>query len=137
MKKCFLIAFLLGLAGCGERMDNATETAATNSAENWIKFIDDAKYDESWDNAAEAFKIALSKDKWRDAVQPVRLPLGKLLSRHVKSKEFTKTLPGAPDGPYVVIQYESTFEHKQSAVETIVPMLEKDGKWRVSGYFIK
>jgi len=42
-----------------------------------------------------------------------------------------------PDGEYVVIQYDSSFEHKQSAVETVTPMLDKDGKWRVSGYYIK
>jgi hypothetical protein len=45
-------------------------------------------------------------------------------------------LPGAPDGEYVVIQFESSFEKKKSAVETVTPMLEKDGKWRVSGYYI-
>lgn len=60
--------------------------------------------------------------------------LGK--SFHVIST-YTKKLPGAPDGEYVVIQYESSFEHKQSAVETVTPMLDKDGKWRVSGYYIK
>lgn len=37
----------------------------------------------------------------------------------------------------VVIQYDTDFEHKSGAVETVVPNLEKDGKWRVSGYFIK
>ncbi len=46
-------------------------------------------------------------------------------------------MPGAPDGEYVVIQYDSSFEHKQAAVETVTPMLDKDGKWRVSGYYIK
>ena len=49
----------------------------------------------------------------------------------------SEALPGAPDGEYVVIQYESSFEHKQSAIETVTPMLDTDGKWRVSGYFIK
>jgi len=37
----------------------------------------------------------------------------------------------------VVIQFDSSFEHKQTAVETVTPMLDTDGKWRVSGYFIK
>jgi hypothetical protein len=37
----------------------------------------------------------------------------------------------------VVITFETAFENKASAVETVTPMLEKDGKWRVSGYFIK
>lgn len=66
-----------------------------------------------------------------------RVPLGKVQSRKLKSATYTKTLPGAPDGQYVVLQYESSFEHKQSAVETVTPMLDNDGKWRVSGYFIK
>jgi ribosomal protein S17E len=37
----------------------------------------------------------------------------------------------------VIIQYDSSFENKKSAVETVTPMLDKDGKWRVSGYYIK
>ncbi len=47
------------------------------------------------------------------------------------------SLPGAPDGQYVVIQYESSFEHKKSAIETVTPSQGADGHWRVSGYFIK
>lgn len=47
------------------------------------------------------------------------------------------SLPGAPDGKYVVIQYDTSFENKKAAVETVTPMLDKDGKWRVSGYYIK
>jgi ribosomal protein S17E len=42
-----------------------------------------------------------------------------------------------PDGKYVVIKYDTSFENKKSAVETVTPMLDKDGKWRVAGYFIK
>ena len=63
--------------------------------------------------------------------------MGKLLSRKLKSATYKTTMPGAPDGEYVVIQYDSSFEHKQAAVETVTPMLGKDGKWRVSGYYIK
>jgi hypothetical protein len=66
-----------------------------------------------------------------------RDPLGKLQSRKLKSATYTKSLPGAPDGEYVVIRYDASFERQQSAVETISPMLDKDGAWRVSGYYIK
>jgi hypothetical protein len=71
------------------------------------------------------------------ALTGARQPLGKLVSRKLKSATYTKTAPGAPDGEYVVIQYETSFADKASAVETITPMLDKDGQWRVSGYFIK
>jgi hypothetical protein len=55
----------------------------------------------------------------------------------VKSKEYATSLPGAPDGEYVVIQFETSFENKNDAVETVTPMKDEDGKWRVSGYFIR
>ena len=62
--------------------------------------------------------------------------------RPITAKDFDswRTLNGqtlSPDGHYVVIQYATTFEHKKSAVETITPMQEADGSWKVSGYFIK
>jgi hypothetical protein len=66
-----------------------------------------------------------------------RKPLGQLITRTLKSKTYATSLPGAPDGEYVVIQYATTFENKKSAIETITPMLDEDGKWRVSGYYIK
>jgi hypothetical protein len=70
-------------------------------------------------------------------VQASRDPLGKLLARKLKSATYATMLPGAPDGEYVVIKYDSSFENKKTAVETITPMLDKDGLWRVSGYYIK
>jgi len=60
-----------------------------------------------------------------------------LVSRELKSTRYTTSAPGAPDGQYVIIQYNTTFEKKMSAVETVTPMLDQDGKWRVSGYYIK
>ena len=37
----------------------------------------------------------------------------------------------------MIIQFATSFEHKKEAVETITPMLDADGSWRVAGYFIK
>ena len=45
-------------------------------------------------------------------------------------------MPGAPDGGYVVIQYDAVYQHKKSAVETVTPM-DDGGEWRVSGYYIR
>jgi hypothetical protein len=63
--------------------------------------------------------------------------LGRLVSRKLKSRQYTEQIPGVPDGKYVVIQYDSVFEQKASAVETVTPMVDFDGAWRVSGYFVK
>ena len=58
-------------------------------------------------------------------------------SRELQSKQYTTSLPGAPDGQYVVVQYKTSFANRKSATETVTPMFDKDKKWRVSGYYIK
>jgi len=113
------------------------ENAAVTAAEKWLAAVDEGKYAESWQDAAAYFRNAVTKEQWAQSLQAVRRPLGKLMSRKVQNKSYKTSLPGAPDGEYVVIQFETSFGNKASAVETVTPMMEKDGKWRVSGYFIK
>jgi Protein of unknown function (DUF4019) len=130
--------FTLLLAICASaQAQPKPEQLAQQSAGDWLALVDSQKYADGWQKAAQMFKGAVSKEQWQSMMRASRDPLGKMLSRKLKSAIYTKTLPGAPDGEYVVIQYDSRFEHKQSAVETVTPMLDKDGKWRVSGYFIK
>ena len=114
-----------------------SEKAAIAAAEKWLRIVDKGKYSESWGKASEYFKQAVTQDQWEQAVQAVREPLGKLISRKVKSATYTTSLPGAPDGQYIVIQFNTSFENKKSGMETVTPMLDKDGVWRVSGYYIK
>ena len=106
-------------------------------AKEWLNLVDEGKYIESWEGAAAYFRGAVTKDQWGVSIKGVREPLGKVISREVKSSEYKTELPGAPDGEYVVIQFETSFGNKKSATETVTPMKEKDGSWRVSGYFIK
>ncbi|MDJ0608508.1 MAG: DUF4019 domain-containing protein [Kiloniellales bacterium] len=113
------------------------ESAALRAAEEWLALVDAERYGESWQAAASYFQKAVSRDQWQQALNGVRRPLGTVLSRRPKSKTFTTTLPGAPDGQYVVIQFDTSFENKRSSVETVTPMLDENGRWRVSGYFIK
>lgn len=117
--------------------DQAKEKAAVDASIVWLKLVDEGKYSESWDEAAQYFKNAVDKKQWKKSLESVRSPLGKVVTRKIKSKQYTTTLPGAPDGEYVVIQYETSFKNKKQAMETITPMLDKDGRWRVSGYYIK
>lgn len=140
MSKKVLIVIIAGLAlamAAGGAEDTEKEKAAVAAAEKWLGLVDEGKYAESWKEAAEYFRNAVRQEQWEQSAQAVRKPLGKLVSRKVKSKTYRTALPGAPDGEYVVIQFETVFENKKSAVETITPMLDKDGQWRVSGYFIK
>ena len=119
------------------RAQQKPEDLAQKSAEAWFVLTDAGKYADSWDEASQFFKSKVTKDQWQSALTSVRAPLGSVQSRKLKSAKYTKTLPGAPEGEYVILQYETSFAKMDSAVETITPMLDKDGKWRVSGYYIK
>ena len=113
------------------------EDLAQKAAESWLKLTDAGSAGASWDQAAKLFKSAITKEQWTRTLASVRPPLGKVISRTVTSRQYRENMPGAPDGKYVIIQCETVFENKASAVEMITPMLDPDGVWRVSGYFIR
>jgi hypothetical protein len=119
------------------RAADTAEDLAQAAAESWLKLTDAGDPGASWEQAARLFKGAVTKEQWAQALAGVRPPLGKVVSRQLKSRQYSEKVPGAPEGKYVIIQYETTFENKRSAVETVTPTLDPDGVWRVSGYFIR
>jgi hypothetical protein len=116
-------------------MDNGK--GAVVAAEKWLALVDARKNANSWKEASRYFKNADKQDQWEQSLQSARQPLGELISRNLSSKVYTKTLPGAPDGEYVIMQFEASFQNKKSALETVTCVKEKDGHYRVAGYYIK
>ena len=119
------------------KAEDTKEQAAIQTAENWLSIIDTEHYEDSWENGAIFLKNEVSKDQWVSSMNKYRKPLGKMEERQFKSSQYMTDIPDAPDGEYVVIQFDTVFENKKEAIETITPMLDPDGKWRVAGYFIK
>jgi hypothetical protein len=131
--------FLLGVGMPGvPAQESASVVAeARKAAEAWLKLLDRGQYAKSWDEAASPFRDAMGRDAWAGTVQKVRAPFGQLKSRKLRGAQYATSLPNAPPGQYVVIQYDASFEHQPAVVETITPMLDTDGKWRVSGYYVR
>lgn len=135
---CLAVVLLLAANGCkAEDSNEAAVTEAVHAAESWLRIVDSGEYGKSWDQSAELFRNAVSQAEWKQSLDAARRPFGELASRKLKSTRFATSLPGAPDGEYVVIQFEASFENKRTSVETVTPMRDKDGQWRVSGYYIK
>jgi hypothetical protein len=144
MKKALWIvaavgALLLAVAAlrADESVEKAAEKAAEQAAKVWLGSLDAGEYAECWKQASSLFQSKVTEEQWKAAARNARGPYGKLLSRKVKSAKFERTLPYAPDGEYVVIQYETSFENKKDAIETVTPMKDKDGAWKVSGYYVR
>ena len=112
------------------------EIAARAAIEVWLALVDDGQFDKSWDNAAKAVQKAVTKEQWIKVLSNNRPALGKLVSRALKTTRSSTSLPGAPAGQYVVVEYDSAFEHKKG-VETVTCVLDESGQWKVSGYFFK
>ena len=117
-------------------MTSEREQAAQSAAEAWLSLVEQAEYGRSWDDAASYFKTFVQAEQWEMTARGVRDPLGALESRALTSAQYHTTLPGAPDGDYVICQYRTSFAHKREAIETVTCVLDKDDEWRVSGYFI-
>ena len=132
----FTLTLLLAFSAAVQAQQKP-EQLAQQSSDAWLALVDSGKYADSWQEASQLFRAAITKEKWQDALRGTRDPLGKMLSRKLRSATYKTTLPGAPDGEYVVIRYETEFTNKKEAVETVTPCLEKDGSWKVSGYYIK
>jgi Protein of unknown function (DUF4019) len=132
---CYML--LLTLASPVVVGADGTEPAAESAALTWLSLVDAGNYAQSWSAAATFFRQQVSQSQWQAAAAGARGPLGALKSRQLLSAMPTHSLPGAPDGDYVVVRFASSFEHKTTAVETITPMKDADGAWHVAGYFIQ
>ena len=128
-----MIAILLAVSvvHAGEK-----EEAAESAALDWLSYVDGGEYVTSWSHAGAAFKKQLTPQAWEDAVSAARTPLGALRGRGLKGARYATSLPGAPDGEYVVLQFDASFANKATGVETVTAVLE-GGVWRVVGYFIR
>lgn len=140
----FLRTLLLVVGCCGfvlaqgaQKAAPDHEKAAQAAAESWLVLVDGGKYGESWEQAATLFKASVTKEDWNENAAQTRQPLGKFKTRKVKYTQATDTVQGAPAGKYVLMQTEAAYENKADAKELITVTLDKDGKWRVTGYFIR
>jgi Protein of unknown function (DUF4019) len=129
---CWLLWTLSGTALAKE----TNEAAAVQSAEAWLKLIDASRFGASWDEASTLFRKAVPRAAWEKQAAAARDPLGKVLDRKLASKQLVHELPGVPDGTYVVLIFDTRFERKERARETVTMMLE-DGRFRGAGYYIR
>lgn len=115
----------------------AEQQTAQDTADVWIALIDSMEYAASWEGASAAFRQQVTQDQWEQGLQGALGPLGPLLSRAPQGREYTTTLPNAPEGEYVVITYGSSYAQLENAVETIVMVRNPAGVWKPAGYYVR
>ncbi len=120
-----------------DRPTGASQTSAALTANRqFLILVDGANYGEAWRESSPMVQRAVTEEKFTQATAAVRDPLGAVENRKLTSVVSQTTLPGAPDGHYVIAEYSTTFAHKKDAVETIVSAESEGGDWQVAGYHI-
>lgn len=115
----------------------AQDAPTPEAATQWVTLIDTEQYGESWKQAAPYFQSALTQEAWQHSLRAHRIPLGKPLSRTLRTQTIQTSLPGMPNGRYAIFYFHSRFEHKEQAQETLVMMQVPGNRWKAVGYTIQ
>lgn len=129
---------MVGVMAGAALAQNPNSIVAQKAAREWLAKTDQVNAAASYEAAGSKFRDAVTVDRWTEALQRARAPLGALEQRTIFNTTFDKKLPeGGPEGEYALVMYRTAFAKKTDSVETITLEREKDGVWRVIGYFIR
>ncbi len=107
---------------------------AAQAAKDYVETIDKGLYAQSWSRGDSLFQQTISQKEWATALQGARKPLGKVLSRTLKDQRPAWDPRGLPKGPYMVIEYNTSFEKAPQSGELLTLRMGPDGRWRVLTY---
>jgi hypothetical protein len=114
----------------------ADELAAQRQALGFLGYLDQGRFADSYAYTGMLIRTQLDRDAFSTQIQKTRVDTGALQSRELIDSAYSTTLPGAPEGQYVMIHYHASFAKRPDTVETVTLTLAK-GYWRVVGYYIK
>jgi hypothetical protein len=126
-----IFAFLWAVPAFAGPAEN--EVAA--AAKSWLVLVDAKNYAQCYQTAADIVRQGVSEAKWEELVKFGRGKAGALKSRKFQAVQFTKTLPGVPEGDYANVAFDSDFETKGPATE-VITLVHEHGQWKVGGYHI-
>jgi serine/threonine protein kinase len=109
---------------------------------SWLAIVDSGKYAESWELAADSFQRTINKEEWVARLEKVRRPLGKVISRKLRSITYSysrkmRSLKDAAVGTRLETKFNTSFDGLLAAVETSTCSKQPDGSWRITGYHIR
>jgi hypothetical protein len=116
--------------------ESGEERGALEAATRWLALVDKEEYAERWAQASEFFRTSIEREEWERMVREARMPLAALRQREMIDSRYETSLPGIPDGEYVVMRFRCLY-FKRLAIETLTVSREEGGVWKVCGYYIR
>jgi hypothetical protein len=95
--------------GRGREIDTSEAMAA---AYQWLALVDGGRGRDAYGAAAESFRKGVEQLKWEVSVDTLRDTLGGVVARKLRSAHYSRTLPGAPEGEYVVFTFDNALREE-------------------------
>jgi len=132
-----LVPVAVALAPARVFAQDPRSTAVAAAARDWLALVDRGDTAGAYKAAGAKFRSTMASEAWGNALNSQRAPRGKLLQRSLAQTSFKAGLPGAPEGEYAVLLFRTSFEKAPDAGESLTLERDRDGVWRVVGYFIR
>ena len=123
----------LAATGLLRRSDMVLQEASTK----WLALLDSGKTGAAWDVSSPHLKSVVTRKGWIDGITSARKPFGDFVKRTPTKFARSHSMPGAPDGDYSIIEFDTEFANGKRASEHIIWMLGEREVWSVSGYYIR
>ena len=141
LRICAAALAVLATAAPGRAVVPDDETAAEGFgvmvAKGWLARVDAGQYTDAFDVTAQVTRTTVVENDWIKATGALRAQLGKLAVRKLGAATVKQALPGLPDGLYVVVEFDSAFEHQKRSLEVVTIKQEQDGALKPVKYEVR
>ena len=119
-----------------QKPDNEKVEQAAPVAEKFLEMLDQGQYAESWQSSAQLMQGKIEQNVWVEQLTKARTLSGDVVSRERKGASYSTEAQDSPDGEYIMLTYESSFQ-KASEVTEYVTLALEEGRWKIAGYFME
>ncbi|MCE2983091.1 MAG: DUF4019 domain-containing protein [Parachlamydia sp.] len=107
---------------------------AAQAAKSYVEQLDKGDYSASWTKGDLLFQRTITQKEWVTALNLARKRLGNVRSRTLKDQRPAFDPAGLPKGPYMVVEYNTSFDKARNSGELLTLRRGADNKWRVLTY---
>jgi hypothetical protein len=139
MKQYLTLALLLAVAwgGAASAGERSNRNPLSEDAEQWLRMLDEEKYEEAWQQTTTLFRSAMSYDYFLRFAKHVRRPVTAGALRVVEDEALRNDMPGLPYGPYFDVTFEATSPTKRTGSSEHIILAPDGCQWKVTSYELK
>lgn len=116
---------------------NAWMIETAQVSKDYVEGLDKGEYAKSWTKGDQLYQHTITQKEWEYALNKSRKNLGRVKSRTIKKHMPGWDPQGLPKGPYMVVEYKTSFDNAPDSGELLTLRRGSDGKWRVLTYQVE